>query len=475
MPIRAHHADESARPAPARSDAPRPAGRVQELLALQRLAGNQAVGHHLSVQRESVQQAVASPARPIEPALRAEMESRLGADFSGVRLHDGPVAQRSATALSAAAYTSGRDIVVGPGGLSKLDLAHELTHVMQQAAGPVAGTDHGSGVRVSDPSDRHERAAEANAAKAMSGPVPAQRQAEPLAPGGAGEVVQRKGTEKLTAQVAAARTAAQGPMGWLSTRLTKPGPDEPAVAALKQAVAAYDAWPGRDPSECLQVLTSIMAEQAANENEFTTDAGRAYLESFKAAYRREAQVLGAQIKRAEDHPAEGAAPYEKMTTDGAMWKESAHHEDIGTFGMSGPSYFMELSAMNRGDMTSEIQPVSGSTWVKDVTQRLEAQLRSAVLSHYTLASRADAMEAGGNEIKSKTALAAENPTAAHNTQGTTRSPCPTRVSRSGSSSRPAAPASAGTPGSARTRTTPRPGRPGSNWTSSSPACWSPAG
>jgi hypothetical protein len=42
-------------------------------------------------------------------------------------------------------------------------MAHELTHVVQQAAGPVAGTEIGQGLSVSHPSDRFEQAATADA------------------------------------------------------------------------------------------------------------------------------------------------------------------------------------------------------------------------------------------------------------------------------------------------------------------------
>ena len=51
----------------------------------------------------------------------------------------------------------------------RLILAHELTHVVQQRSGPVDGEDTGTGVKVSDPHDRFEQAAEANADRIMSG------------------------------------------------------------------------------------------------------------------------------------------------------------------------------------------------------------------------------------------------------------------------------------------------------------------
>lgn len=59
-------------------------------------------------------------------------------DFSGVRVHTGPHAARAAEAVSAQAFTVGRDIVFGPGRYQPATtegrklIAHELTHVVQQ-------------------------------------------------------------------------------------------------------------------------------------------------------------------------------------------------------------------------------------------------------------------------------------------------------------------------------------------------------
>ncbi len=102
------------------------------------------------------------------------MENRLGADFSDVRIHNDAAARASAAEVGARAYTSGSHVVIGDGGSDKHTLAHELTHVIQQRQGPVAGTDNGTGLKVSDPSDRFEREAEANARRVMSS-APVQR------------------------------------------------------------------------------------------------------------------------------------------------------------------------------------------------------------------------------------------------------------------------------------------------------------
>ncbi|WP_411083296.1 DUF4157 domain-containing protein [Streptomyces sp. cmx-18-6] len=125
-----------------------------------------------AVQRSSVHDVLRGPGRAMSPSTRTEMEARLGADFSDVRIHDGAGARASAEGVGARAYTSGSHVVIGAGGGDKHTLAHELTHVVQQRQGPVAGTDNGAGLRVSDPSDRFEREAEANARRVMAQPMP---------------------------------------------------------------------------------------------------------------------------------------------------------------------------------------------------------------------------------------------------------------------------------------------------------------
>jgi hypothetical protein len=76
----------------------------------------------------------------LEPAVRLDMEQRIGYDFSRVRVHSGPAAARSAQDVNAHAYTVGHNIVFGAGqpALESREgrklLAHELTHVAQQTS-----------------------------------------------------------------------------------------------------------------------------------------------------------------------------------------------------------------------------------------------------------------------------------------------------------------------------------------------------
>jgi Zn-dependent peptidase ImmA (M78 family) len=107
------------------------------------------------------------------------METRMGADFSDVRVHNDAAADASAKGLGAHAYTVGSNVVFqrdaydpsSPQG--RTTLAHELTHVVQQRSGPVEGTEAPGGIQVSDPSDRFEREAVANADRVMADPAPA--------------------------------------------------------------------------------------------------------------------------------------------------------------------------------------------------------------------------------------------------------------------------------------------------------------
>jgi hypothetical protein len=78
---------------------------------------------------------------PMPDGLRGDMESRFGADFSGVQIHTGGEASQLNRALSAQAFTTGSDIYMGEGKYSPGTdegqhlLAHELTHVIQQHPG----------------------------------------------------------------------------------------------------------------------------------------------------------------------------------------------------------------------------------------------------------------------------------------------------------------------------------------------------
>ncbi len=118
----------------------------------------------------AVEDVVSSPGKPLEPTLRATMESRFRHDFSRVRMHDDSPAHASAAALGARAYTLGPHIAFARGALDPASdagarlVAHELAHVVQQS-----GT-HG---RSGEGEAEHEAAQVAEAAAAGQRVAPA--------------------------------------------------------------------------------------------------------------------------------------------------------------------------------------------------------------------------------------------------------------------------------------------------------------
>ncbi|WP_308011122.1 DUF4157 domain-containing protein [Streptomyces sp. AC495_CC817] len=423
-----------------------PQGPAAALLALQRAAGNAAVaraveeqrhrhgpdcGHGAArsreadrgldapVQRSAVHQVLRTSGQPLDPALRTEMEGRFdGEDFCGVRVHTDAVAQRSAAEIGARAYTSGSHVVWD--GRDKHTLAHELDHVRQQRRGAVPGTDDGSGLRVSDPSDWAEKQAEATARRVMGAPAPVQRATDgpgqeratdgpgtaavPCAP--AGHTVQRKGHETLESAANAPAKSLTGRLaGWIKEK-----PVSEAVAPVKEAVLEYDRSTVRDPEKCLSRLAELqMLALPLREGALPGDLR--YLENVLTAVRAEMQVVGGQAERDGSMPETAAAPYKAMTDRGTMWKDPQFAQSTVNFGMSGFGYVREMSELNRAELTKEIGGASAKAWVKDVRAKLENELNNSVLAHYTQQERADAMLASEKKLKPKSELGdAENNT-----------------------------------------------------------------
>jgi len=196
---------EAGRPfAPVRS----PALDAASIMHLQRTAGNASVVQLLAGEEESspVHDVVGSGGgSPLDTGTRSTMESAFGTSFEGVRVHTDDRASKSAQSVGANAYTVGSDVVFRSGqydpgsAAGQRTLAHELAHVVQQSQGPVDGTDAPGGIRVSDPSDRFERAADRTADEVMSS-VQASR-AAPAAEtaGGAAPVAQLEEDEAVPA------------------------------------------------------------------------------------------------------------------------------------------------------------------------------------------------------------------------------------------------------------------------------------
>jgi len=99
-----------------------------------------ALGGDVTNEVESSIRAQRGGGNAMPEATRSAMESGFGADFSGVRIHQGASADSLNRSLSAKAFTSGSDIFFrsgeyDPGSQQGQQLlAHELTHVVQQGA-----------------------------------------------------------------------------------------------------------------------------------------------------------------------------------------------------------------------------------------------------------------------------------------------------------------------------------------------------
>jgi hypothetical protein len=132
------------------------------------------LGHASSLVHETLNR----PGRPLERDVRRDFERTLGHDFGAVRVHTDETAAASAAAVQAQAYTVGANVVFGAGRYRPASvegrrlLAHELTHVRQQAGAPAGGP-----LRIVD-----DPAAEAEASSAARTvtprPVAVQRQPE---------------------------------------------------------------------------------------------------------------------------------------------------------------------------------------------------------------------------------------------------------------------------------------------------------
>ncbi len=98
----------------------------------------------------------------------ARMETAMGHEFGGVRVHTGADVDRAAAEIQARAFAVGRDLFFASGEFSPGSasgdaiLAHELTHVIQHDEGLLDGK-----AGVSSPQDAEEREADASAAEAV--------------------------------------------------------------------------------------------------------------------------------------------------------------------------------------------------------------------------------------------------------------------------------------------------------------------
>ena len=186
------------------------------------------------------------------------MEVRFGHDFSRVRIHDDSAASASARALGANAYTLGQHVLFADGQYAPHEpaglriLAHELAHVVQQRQNPAAG--NADGLRVSDPQDPREVAAE-QIARTVTTPGQSTAPVVPAgAPGqgGSGHLIQR---QKAAGLPAAAQPAAD------VEDIYGPPNRGAGVVTIEQFIRDVEtveaANPGRSGSEILTLIRKL--------------------------------------------------------------------------------------------------------------------------------------------------------------------------------------------------------------------------
>jgi len=169
-----------------RSTASGPVHANRSLLQLQRQYGNRYVERVLSMSQatadrqeqhgaehsasdvspnvESAIQQERGSGHGLDAGVKRQMESSLGADFSGVRVHTDQRSDSLNRSLSARAFTTGQDVFFREGAyqpgssVGRELIAHELTHVVQQEGNTVKRA-----MSVSQPGDPHEVEAEQTA------------------------------------------------------------------------------------------------------------------------------------------------------------------------------------------------------------------------------------------------------------------------------------------------------------------------
>lgn len=120
----------------ATTDARRRVARMVEGVGVARVVGPQ--GGDVDSDVESSLESARGGGRAVPEGIRRRMEAATGADFSAVRLHEGPQAASLSERLGAKAFTVGADIFFRSGlpdtaaAEGQHLLAHELAHTVQQ-------------------------------------------------------------------------------------------------------------------------------------------------------------------------------------------------------------------------------------------------------------------------------------------------------------------------------------------------------
>ncbi len=200
----------------------------------------------------------------LDAGVQRRLESGLGADLSQVRVHTDHEADHLARSVDALAFTTGSDIffragTYNPGTPEGLHLlAHEASHTVQQAAGPVAGTPAAGGVAISDPGDSFEQAAEQAAARVTQG-APAAPATPATAAGAAGSPVQRAAEEEEEP------LQAMRPATYAAVQRAAEEEEEPLQTMRPATYAAVQREAAEEEEEPLQAMRSATFDAVQRE------------------------------------------------------------------------------------------------------------------------------------------------------------------------------------------------------------------
>jgi hypothetical protein len=296
-----------------------PADAIHHVLALQRAAGNAAVG------------ALIERGQPLPTPLRMEAEERFGHNFGAVRIHTGARAIESASTIGAKAFTLGTNVVFGAGQFlpqtpaGKRLIGHELAHVVQQSRGgappPLSrrGSLENAANRAGDAfASGHGRVQVTGAS----------------APGVAADLLDRfVGRDVTSLSDAQLQLEAQNVQDWLDTSGT---PD--LYYAPRRRYLDDTLLPELDRRKLPRPVTGTRAEKRAHEDglrkEYRVEAiMKRYAEEArrKAEAARAAQAAAARkaaVRAAEAAKTEAQIPAElKLLVEGYRLLQGGHAED----------------------------------------------------------------------------------------------------------------------------------------------------
>ncbi len=222
-------------------------------------------------------------------------------------------------------------------------------------------------------------------------------------------LLQRAGGKTLNEQIVTSRSA--GIIGWAEALETS----DATFKAIMEAIRAYDALADGRPAARLANIDAVwklVVGYRSSMDAWSEDEVQNFV-AIKHAVLEERLLMEREHARLVRFTRGPDAPYEMMTSEGALWTDPDWELSSKNVGFSGRPYFNFMSTMNRMGLQEEIggRPEG---WVEPMLARVRAALESAVLNHYTTATRAAQMLAMSS-LKSKTTLAKEVASFRHNT------------------------------------------------------------